>query len=214
MTTATATANANVRVLRSSKGKEVSTSLSDDQALEIIAGLGSSFAQDLASKRGQLSHNQLVWVHVLAMDAAQSPQEAIGIGEFSRIYSLFGLAQQSLKRPKISLKTEDGGDVVLSVAGPRSRTPGDIHVASSRRFAEGVYFGRIDKDGKLHGRGNVPEGVVSLLREFAANPEGVAARHGKLTGSCCFCNRALTDERSTGVGYGPICAKNYALNWG
>ena len=31
---------------------------------------------------------------------------------------------------------------------------------------------------------------------------------------CCFCNRALEDERSTAVGYGPICAGHFGLAWG
>lgn len=204
------------RRLESAKGKVVVTTLSDTEALQAIAEVPSSFAQDLysKSKTKPLSHDQMVWVHVLAMEAAAPKAEAVNIGEFARIYSLFGLAQESLKRPKICLKTEDGGDVALSVAGPKSRTPGDIHVASSRSFGQGVYYGRIDKEGKFHGRGNAPEGVIALLQDFAADPEGTAARYGQLTGSCCFCARELTDERSTAVGYGPKCAKNYGLDWG
>jgi hypothetical protein len=33
-------------------------------------------------------------------------------------------------------------------------------------------------------------------------------------GSAASANTALTDERSTEVGYGPVCAKHYGLPWG
>jgi hypothetical protein len=41
-----------------------------------------------------------------------------------------------------------------------------------------------------------------------------AARFGAVTGSCIFCMRTLTDERSIKVGYGPICAGHNGLPWG
>lgn len=41
-----------------------------------------------------------------------------------------------------------------------------------------------------------------------------AARFGKLWGSCVFCSRLLTDERSVAVGYGPVCADHNGLPWG
>ena len=41
-----------------------------------------------------------------------------------------------------------------------------------------------------------------------------AARFGKLWGSCVFCTRMLTDERSIAVGYGPRCAEREGLPWG
>ena len=52
------------------------------------------------------------------------------------------------------------------------------------------------------------------LKAFAADPETVAAQYGSLTGNCCFCGRKLTDDRSTNVGYGPVCADKFGLNWG
>lgn len=41
-----------------------------------------------------------------------------------------------------------------------------------------------------------------------------AAALGKLTERCVFCNRKLTDGRSTDVGYGPDCADREGLPWG
>ena len=41
----------------------------------------------------------------------------------------------------------------------------------------------------------------------------VVAKYGKLTGCCCFCNRPLTDARSTEVGYGEICSKKFGVRY-
>lgn len=41
-----------------------------------------------------------------------------------------------------------------------------------------------------------------------------AAQFGQLTGTCVFCSRMLTDERSIFVGYGPTCAEKNSLPWG
>lgn len=49
---------------------------------------------------------------------------------------------------------------------------------------------------------------------MAVDPEGTAAAYGHLTGACCFCRRALSDERSVSVGYGPVCADHFGLAWG
>lgn len=44
--------------------------------------------------------------------------------------------------------------------------------------------------------------------------EKYAAEFGKITGTCVFCSRRLTDERSVEAGYGPKCAANNGLAWG
>lgn len=44
-----------------------------------------------------------------------------------------------------------------------------------------------------------------------------AAQFGKLTNTCIFCGRHLTDDRegrSVEVGYGPVCAEKHGLPWG
>ena len=55
---------------------------------------------------------------------------------------------------------------------------------------------------------------VSILAQLATQPAQLAAKHGKLTGHCCFCNSELSDEKSTNVGYGPVCAKRWGLPHG
>lgn len=96
-------------------------------------------------------------------------------------------------------------------AGPASRNAGQIYVKCGDLAA---YFGRIDAQGEFHATQACPATVAPYLRRFATNPEAEAAAYGKLTGRCAFCNRSLTDERSTEVGYGPSCAKKWNLSWG
>ena len=64
---------------------------------------------------------------------------------------------------------------------------------------------------------------VVCLRKYGALPGSaelaeIAAKYGAQRGTCIFCARALTDERSNpslgGVGYGPTCAERYELPWG
>jgi hypothetical protein len=58
-----------------------------------------------------------------------------------------------------------------------------------------------------------PGAIKSLYAEQKVTAEQ-AARFGKLWGSCVFCSRLLTDERSVSVGYGPVCAEHNGLPWG
>lgn len=133
----------------------------------------------------------------------------------SSIYALFECAvSHDLKFPKIRLQAANGGVVVLKLNGPKSKYQGSIAVTDDRPFGENSYYGRIERNGAwIPGRDSSPA-IVVLLEELAQNPAEVAARYGKLTGNCCFCQTALRDARSTAVGYGPICAEHFGLPWG
>lgn len=72
---------------------------------------------------------------------------------------------------------------------------------------------RINRDGTIFFSDKWQPCILTILQEFANNPQAVVANHGQTTGSCCFCNRPLTDERSLSVGYGSTCAKHYGLPW-
>lgn len=177
------------------------------------------FAQNLLDSYHnyhRLSEKQAYWVRELANRAQGfEAKKAEDIGSLSAINALFDKASSSLKRPAIVLK-DDAQTYRLSVAGERSSNPGSINVTSVGSFENRTWYGRITQDGKFvpSRRDEAPEGLVSLLRRFAAEPAEVAAQYGRETGNCCFCARELTDARSVTVGYGPVCASRWNLPWG
>ncbi len=130
--------------------------------------------------------------------------------DVSGILALLRAAGEHLRYPRIRLQTPGGQPVSLRIAGPRSKIPGAVTVTDGRR--NGDWFGRILPEGIWQGR--APAEVIELVTRMAEAPAKTAAEYGHLTGSCCFCSRALSDERSTSVGYGPICAGHYGLPWG
>jgi hypothetical protein len=147
--------------------------------------------------------------------------------DLKNINNLFDKAKIHLKHPKVSLGLPgDHRGLRISLAGPRSGHPGAINLTSvaastaqNNAWHRGYYqqhdwYGRVNTDGTLTLGKNAPAAMVTLLQDFAANPAKVAASHGHLTGSCCFCSKALTDERSTAVGYGAVCADHFDLPWG
>lgn len=160
-----------------------------------------------------LSEKQWYWVAKLAAKLTGEPAPAVVVGAFERVYAMFAKAKEHLKHPKVILACPSGREVKLYVSGTRSRVPDTVNVVDNNFDA---WFGRVYQDGRWE-QGNAQDGreeVETLLKAFSADPEGVAAAHGKLTGNCCFCHRPLKDERSTDVGYGPTCAGRYGLNWG
>lgn len=53
-----------------------------------------------------------------------------------------------------------------------------------------------------------------FLDNLRADPAGFLAACGKDMDRCCYCNAALTDERSKKAGYGEVCASRWGLPWG
>ena len=184
-------------------------------------GSTDTFAQSLIAsyeRNGFLSDKQWAWVDKLADRAeAALTQPTVAIGDFGPMVALFDNASAAgLKFPKIRLDVDSGMPLVLAKCGSRSKHEGAIRATNGAGFndPDNRYFGMIDTDGRwVPGRDATPA-VVNMLKAFAADPEGVAAAYGQRTGSCCFCNRTLTDERSTDVGYGPICSDKFGLTWG
>jgi hypothetical protein len=148
--------------------------------------------------------------------AERPAREAVAVGDLSGIIAMFDTARAHLRHPAIVL---DG--FRISVAGARASQPGSLTITGletvwndERARQERPWFGRVSLDGQFQQGRDAPTGVADKLREFAADPAGVAAAYGRLHGACCFCRKALRDERSTSVGYGPDCASNYGLQWG
>jgi hypothetical protein len=172
------------------------------------------FANSLVSqaKSRGLSQRQLFFVDKLVKKARG--EDKVVIGSVAATIAFFDRAKEHLKNPKVII-TVDGEPVKLSMAGTRSSQPGTITVAEAGGYG-GYWYGRISRDGSYKPTADAARlpGLPEALKRFAEDPAKVAAEHGKLTGHCSFCNRALDDKRSTEVGYGPVCAKRYGLPWG
>lgn len=129
------------------------------------------------------------------------------------IFAMFDKAKLTLKRPVVRLANEEGARLNLSLAGIASKNAGFVYVKSDSK-TDAVYYGKISPQGQFSSVQGCPPTVETLLQAFAADPEGIATKYGKLTGCCSFCGRKLTDARSTEMGYGPVCAEKFGLAWG
>lgn len=182
-----------------------------------------SFALSLCAQatRKPLSSKQLYWVGELIRRATQpaTPVATTDIGSgIEGVVTLLDKAKEHLKYPKLLVRAA-GQDIRLSVAGAQARCPGTINVCSvDSSYGDREWYGRVTREGVFEPRRSAPietqAAIAAALKALAADPAGVAAAYGKLTGVCCFCASRLTDERSTAVGYGKTCAKHYGLAWG
>lgn len=176
-----------------------------------------------ASERGYLSDKQRYWVGVLterglaaAFPGTLSPAPAAPVAapSFARIVELFAKAGD---RAAIVFRTAHGTEFRLSVASERAQQPGSINVTDAgTSFENRVWYGRIGTDGgwQPSRKAGDTTAVAAALAIFNADPAAAAASYGHEVGACCFCRRELTDERSVSVGYGPICAAKFGLDWG
>jgi len=152
---------------------------------------------------------------------ATAPRAAapkVEIGSLDGILQLFNLAANRLKFPAVVLNVPGLPDGVrVSRAGQRAKQPGTLNVTAGAKDDSEygrTWYGRVGLDGSYSPSRDAIPAIADVLKAFAANPAKVAAEYGRLTGICCFCRKALTDERSTAVGYGKICAGHYGLPWG
>jgi Family of unknown function (DUF6011) len=190
-------------------------------ALPNLSAKSAEFANSLISqhaKRG-LSPKQWFWVNKLATDASAPPVAVTQVGNVSAIVALLDTAKQHLKRPAILVRANDT-DLRLNIAGSAAKIPGSINVCGTVKHADGRndWYGRITREGEFQPSpkydAQTQTAVAAALIALANDPVKAAGAYGSLTGVCCFCGRGLTDERSTKVGYGPICAGHWGLPWG
>jgi len=80
--------------------------------------------------------------------------------------------------------------------------------------SDAAEYGRGKRYGSQRPGQNYRGDIEAELRTIAGDIAGAAAAWGHLTGTCTFCGLTLEDERSTSVGYGPICASKHGLPWG
>ena len=128
------------------------------------------------------------------------------------VHSFLKNAKRYLKYPKLWLQLADGTPVKVYMSGARSKYPDTVNLKVGQYDD---WYGRILDTGEWHRPRSAEVEVVgqlkTLLEELAADPAGVAAAYGKITGHCCFCHQPLSDERSLDVGFGPVCADHYDL---
>lgn len=75
-------------------------------------------------------------------------------------------------------------------------------------------MGQVERNPAIYRpRNNTPDDVLIVMEQFRTDPLGTVVRLGRATGRCCFCSSPLSDRRSRAHGYGPVCAKNYGLEW-
>ena len=189
----------------------------DTQIGKLAAGNTSEFAQSLVrqyNQRGKLSDKQWHWVNKLVAELDRPAAPAAPTTDLSGVITLLQDAKQHLKFPAIRLTASDGTPVVLKVAGDRAKEPGTVNATDGGSYPDNRWFGRIALDGAFKPGRDCTTDVIDVLVRLGSDPATVAAEHGKLTGSCSFCRQPLSDERSTEVGYGPVCAKHFGLPWG
>ena len=184
-------------------------------------GFAASLLMQLDTK-GDLSEKQWTWIVKLAhsVETAGVPdftKEVVNVGEFGALIGLFEKARKYLKYPKIMLKLESGEPLQLGLAGSSSKAPGTISISDGGPFGNSKWYGRVTKDGEWEPAkvtDDLKNDLTSVLTKLALAPAATAAEYGKMTGHCCFCMGHLSDERSTKVGYGKVCAQRWGLPWG
>jgi len=132
---------------------------------------------------------------------------------------LFDRAAEHLRNPAVVLGVPGMESTTLRItrAGQSAAQPGTLNVLDNVRIGRNGrrrWYGRVTRAGVFEMSPGAAPAMTERLQDLARDPVRVASEHGRLTGNCCFCNRSLEDERSTSVGYGPICAGHYGLPWG
>lgn len=172
------------------------------------------FAQSLIDQyesRRFLSDKQVYWVLQLSERATKpKPTTDLG-GDLVPMVTMFRLAGNKLKRPRVRFITNTGRTFVVYPAGAESKNAGWLYAKATG----GDYLGKINPvDGMFVRSRECDDSVVDALATFAKDPVQAATAYGNRTSSCCFCGKELTDKRSIEAGYGPTCAQHYGLSWG
>lgn len=187
------------------------------KVVELLNPKDRQFAESLLSQSvvRHLSDKQHYWVGVL-LEKATRKTPTVAVMECDTVSGIIELINRNNKAKFPAIRFLVGEkELKLTKAGERARVPGSLNIVLVGE-TEKTWYGRIHTNGEfepsraIEGR----EAVVAALKRVAADPEGEAREYGRKTGHCCFCGLTLDDERSLLMGYGPICAANYQLNWG
>lgn len=170
------------------------------------------FAQSLidsCANQGSLTPGRREWVGKL-IDRALNPPAAPVAVDLAGIRKMFDAAVSHLKHPKVRLQADDGTPVVIGMAGPSSKYPGQLMVTDGGPYMNNRWFGRVD-GASFHSARACTDTVRGLLTSLSTDPAAIVARHGKLTGCCALCGKQLSDAESIERGVGPVCLKKWGL---
>ena len=204
---------------------------------DLLPKKNQKFAQDLINQwdaRGFVSRKQQFWLETLAEKAAEraaSQPVEVGLEGYGAVTELIARSgdsgEKELKEPSVTLWVDapDGHTHELRIRQPGTRKKDQLFRAKEELVVEEVqrtvrairsqtFHGLINKiDNSYYHAKNTPHWIVEALENFKIDPITSLTEMGKLAGRCSFCQRALDDERSTAMGYGPVCAKRFSLPW-
>ena len=186
----------------------------------------SDFARDLyagAKRYKKYTPGQLPWLHVLVAQyhgrATQPNTSVSGPTGLGLIHKHLADCRKSrdkggkgLLHPMIGLLV-GGQNVVLKLAGSKSKNNGKVSVAEDHRYGHGDFYGWIDEDGNMECRKPIPQAVVDILNRVGQDPARVISEIGKESGRCCYCFAELTTVQSKIAGAGKTCSDNYGVEY-
>tara|TARA_E500000305_G_scaffold38495_1_gene29511 strand:+ start:1044 stop:1745 length:702 start_codon:yes stop_codon:yes gene_type:complete len=131
-----------------------------------------------------------------------------------KIFDFLDKASANLDTPKMIFDTSFGR-LKINRAGSKSKHEGKIFVTNGGDWGseDRLYYGAIDLSGLYTPTNIVTKEIKDFLLEVNEDPEGFTTKSGKTSGNCCFCQRALTTERSKEAGYGPGCSGKYGMKY-
>lgn len=134
--------------------------------------------------------------------AERKPDASVAGAGFTRIIAAFGAASAAgLKHPKFTVAA-----YVFKPAKAHSTNAGCIYVTRA-----GTYLGRITAEGGYFATREATAEDRAEVARIGADPLAAATMHGKATGSCSCCGRALENAESVALGIGPICRAKWGL---
>ena len=156
-----------------------------------------SFAQVLIQKN-RLSEKQIAWIHYLATEhLTQELNQETQVGEYlPLVQKMYSKLKANSRKFHLHLP----GEISISTVN-KGQNQGALYV-----FYEGIYIGKITKDGILQSS-KATEDVKNLLLDANENLLKLAQMYGHETGNCAVCHRTLSDPISIAQGIGPQCLK-------
>lgn len=159
------------------------------------------------------SSKQLYWVDKFIQEGEEAKaatnqlRPSAELRKFPNIAKLFLYSKQvtSLAYPKITYQ--------LAKELPAITLYYNNNHGCIQAKVAGKLVATIKANGQEDARWPIKTSYLAMLETIEKDPVAAATLSGKLTSCCSFCGRALTDERSVVLGYGPVCAEHWGLPW-